>query len=162
MLRLIFCIFAILPVGVIPWVSTSANVEINKVRKLSNVQQMDILPPRQLTECEAAQLPVFFHDDLITTHSADAIAASLNSTLSCDKLQAEIIPIVPMDAKPKDYEMMYRRLSELNAYMDAASEQKNMTVIVKTSSQPVQDDVSTLYMNGRAAILRFSPRSEAQ
>ena len=48
-------------------------------------------------------------------------------------------------------------MAELNAYIGAVTERANINARLEQVEKPVTDEVSTLYMNGRAAIIQIDP-----
>ncbi len=159
MLRLLFCTAAIVPIAIIPWMTSEADTLPVQVEDATYAELVTDPNLDALSACEMGELPVFFHDALVTTHSAEFIADGLRSAEGCGNVEVTIIPILPEYADEDDLENSVERTTELAAYIQAAAEVTDTTIAIEIVNQPVKDDISTLYINGRAAILRITPQS---
>ncbi|GLQ21162.1 hypothetical protein ACFFUB_06630 [Algimonas porphyrae] len=161
MLRLLFCTAAILPIAIIPWMTSEAETLDPVMGEASYTELVTDPNLDALNDCRVGELPVFFHDALITTHSAEAINAGMKSAEACGDVTVTVIPVLPAYADSQDLNQSDRRTTELVAYVDAAAKTVNASMDIEIVDRPVEDDISTLYINGRAAILRIDPNADA-
>lgn len=159
MLRLLFCTAAIFPIAIIPWMTSEADTLPVQVEDATYAALVTDPSLNALSLCEMGELPVFFHDAFVTTHSVEFIAEGLQSTEGCGSVDVTIIPILPEYADEADFESSALRATELTAYVQAVAEITDTPIAIEIANQPVKDDISTLYINGRAAILRITPQS---
>lgn len=157
MLKLLFYSAVLIPLVSLPWITTKADAVPQASVDLSYEAKITEPNVEALTNCDAADVPVFFHDDLILTHSAEFITESLQAAKACGSVDLTIIPVVPDDAEARDLELSKIRMAELNAYIGAVTERANINARLEQVEKPVTDEVSTLYMNGRAAIIQIDP-----
>ena len=158
MLRLLFCTAAILPIAIVPWVmgddGTDAVAAQPGVVDATYAEQVRAPRIETLEECEAETLPVYFHDDMVTTHSVEFIAQGLDVASECGEVSATIIPVLPEFADSADKAESVERTAELREIMRQAG------VDTTVSQQPLEPEAGALYLNGRAAILRIEPNTE--
>ncbi|WP_298915978.1 hypothetical protein [uncultured Algimonas sp.] len=162
MLRLLFCTAAILPIGIIPWVSTKADTVEMEAPEASYAELVKAPNIDALSNCETGELPVFFHDSLVTTHSAEFILDGLEAAEDCGDVDVTIIPVLPEGANAADMSQSVQRTAELSEYVEAAADAGTFDVALDIAKAPTEEEISTLYINGRAAILRIDPESSAE
>ena len=158
MFKLLLYSAALIPVVSLPWMTSRADVVPEATKAYSFDTHIAEPNMKSLSQCEKGTIPVFFHDGLILTHSAEFITESLQATRACDSVDVEIIPVIPGEARAGDIELSRVRMAELNAYVTSVSQTANMKTRLKVHNEPVKEDVSTLYMNGRAAIIQIDPK----
>ncbi|MGB3456848.1 MAG: hypothetical protein WBG08_06945 [Litorimonas sp.] len=158
MLRLLFCTAAILPIAVIPWMTSEADTAVPAVQEASYAELVTDPSIDALSDCETGELPIFFRDDLVTTHSAEFIVEGLEAAEGCGSVDVTIVPLLPEEAAASDHAESEARAEELALYVEAAADQGNVDVDLGVAQEPVEEEISTLYMNGRAAILRIDPQ----
>lgn len=151
MLRLLLCTAAFVPVAILPWFSNEAeaiddtSIAPNYVSTITDPQLS------ALRNCETGELPIFFHDDLITTHSAEFIDSGLAAVENCGAVEVTIIPVLPEQSDGGDIAQSVVRMAELSEVIRVSGQQSHI------SNDIIEDEVTTLYINGRAAILRIDP-----
>lgn len=157
MLRLLFSTVAIVPIAIIPWMTSEA--ETLPFEASGETYQEQILDPnlQALSDCREGELPIFFHDTLVTMHTAEYIEKAIKITQACDEAEVTIIPVLPEYADASDIGQSVLRTAELAEFIDVAANMTNLDVEIDIASDPVEEDNSTLYVNGRAAILRIQP-----
>lgn len=156
MLRLLFCTASIVPIAFIPWMTTKA-----KPVPAVETSYYDTADLELLSQCAADDIPVFFHDNLITSHSADDINTSLIAASDCGDMTVTVVPVLPDYADDRDLALADRRATQLLAHVDQVAEQTNTDMRLEIVNPPLREDISTLYINGRAAILRIEPDADA-
>ena len=157
MFKLLFYSTVLIPLVSLSWMTTKADAVPKAAVDMSYEARITEPNVKALTNCDTAEVPVFFHDDLILTHSAEFITESLQAASACGSVDLTIIPVIPDDAEGRDLELSKIRLAELNAYVGAVTETAKINVRLEQVEKPVTDEVSTLYMNGRAAIIQIDP-----
>ncbi len=164
MLRLLFCTAAILPIAIIPWMTSRADtaeavsqdavyVEETSYAELVTDPNIDAL-----SHCDEGELPVFFREGLVTTHSAEFIAEGLEAAEGCGEVEVTIVPLLPEEAGPDEIAQMQHRTAELDDYVEAAADVLDTPVDIDVANEPVEEEITTLYINGRAAILKVDPQ----
>ena len=156
MLRLLFCIAAILPIALIPYLNRTAEAEATpSAQPVDPGYVQDIQAPSlaALSDCEAEDLPVFFRDDDLTANSERFVRAGLDAVKDCGEVDVVIIPVLPADAQMQEARESQRRTRELAALVDGSGAD------VRVADEP-RDDPGSLYLNGRAAILKIEPQTE--
>lgn len=159
MLRLLFYSAALVPLASVPWMTSKAYIPQNEVTRSVDPQYVAEPNMDALTACQTGEVPVFFHDELILTHSAEFITESLKAMKGCGRVNLEIVPILPKEAQQSDIDMSQKRMAELKAYVTSVSDIAEIETDLRILDEPRRDDVSTLYMNGRAATIQIDPYS---
>ncbi len=161
MLRLLFCSAALLPIAIIPWVSSDAGT-INAVATSGSYDNPSYAEAVRapaidaLEDCEASDLPVFFHDGYVTSHSAEYIQRGLQTAAECGGYDMTIVPVLPSEADSDERAQSVARTSELRELVRLSDETNADLSVAKTMES---DDVPTLYINGRSAFLRIEPET---
>ena len=151
MLRLLFCTAAIIPIAILPWATEEADAIEADVVDASYAELVRDPSIAALSQCESGELPIFFHDELVTTHSAEFIHEGLEATQDCGAVTVEIVPVLPVHAETEDLAESLQRTAELREIVRLSG----MEAVV--SPEPQRPEGSSLYLNGRAAILRIEP-----
>ena len=151
MLRLLFCSAALLPIAVIPWFTSEATTIEATAADVTYAELVREPNIEALSDCDTGELPIFFHDNYVTTHSAEFIQQGLSAADGCGELDVVIVPVLPEFAESDDFAESVERTAELREMV------LNNGLDVTVASEPIQDDASALYVNGRAAILRIEP-----
>ena len=158
MLRLLFCSAALLPIAIVPWMNsdagtiataTSGNHDQPSYAEAIRAPAIDALEA-----CEASDLPVFFHDGLVTSHSAEYIQRGLQTAAECGGYDMTIVPVLPEEADGDERAESIARTAELRELVRLSDETGADLTVAKTMES---DDVPTLYINGRSAFLRIEP-----
>ncbi|MGB6231705.1 MAG: hypothetical protein WBF53_16430 [Litorimonas sp.] len=157
MLRLLVSTAAILPIGVISWMSsTKASVEPVAVEEtyaeLVTDPQLDAL-----SDCEAASLPIFFDEEDVTVHSAEFIQSGLEAAEDCGPLDVTLVPVVPEAEELQDLAESDARIQELAEQVTTSASFTHADIDMDVAEDPREEEVATLYINGRAAIVRIDP-----
>ncbi|MEM7729282.1 MAG: hypothetical protein AAF311_08405 [Pseudomonadota bacterium] len=161
MLRLLFCTVAIVPIAIIPWMTSQADT-VEPIAADATYAELVTDPNIDaLSECDTGELPVFFQDGLISAHSAEFIVDGLQAADGCGEVDVTIVPVLPEDADTSDVVKSMRRTAELSDYVESAADVGDFAVELETIAEPREEEISTLYMNGRAAILRIDPQDDA-
>lgn len=152
MLRLLFCTVAIAPIAILPWVTQEADaIEADAVDS-SYAELVRDPSIDALSQCEEGRLPIFFHDELVTMHSAEFIHEGLAAVESCGDITVEIIPVLPAHAESEDIAESLHRTAELQELVRLSGAK------AVVADEPRRPEGSSLYLNGRAAILRIEPQ----
>ena len=153
MLRLLFCSAALLPIAILPFFTTEADaLDVDaSTEAVSYAEAVRAPSIASLADCEAEDLPVFFHDEYVTTHSAEFIRDGLQAAEGCGAMEIVVIPVLPDFAEAEDRAQSEERAVELREMV------RDSGYAVSISDEPVQEDGSALYLNGRAAILQIQP-----
>ena len=159
MLRLLFCSAALLPIGIVPWMTSEADVMSEIMTTQTYAERVTDPSIDALSDCDVGELPVYFMDDLITSHSAEFIAEGFTAAEGCGSFDITIIPVLPKSAGDVEKSHSAQQTAELSAYIQDAANISRVDVRIDVADFPREDDISTLYMNGRAAILRIDPQS---
>jgi len=157
MMKLLFCTAAVLPIGIVPWIISEPDQMDIVIQDASYSELVTDPNIEALSNCDVGELPVFFRDGLVTMHSAEFITDGLDAAEDCGPVDVTIIPILPTDAGDSDIATSVIRTAELSDYVEAVSELSDVDVDLDVADTPREDDISTLYINGRAAILRIDP-----
>lgn len=158
MLRLLFCSAALLPIAIIPWVNSGADtvdaIATSGFEQPSYAEAVRAPAIEALADCETSDLPVFFHDGLVTSHSAEYIQRGLRKAAACGDYDVTIVPVLPEDADGAERSLSVERTAELRELVRLSDETGADLSIGKTIEA---DEVPTLYINGRTAFLRIEP-----
>lgn len=162
MLRLLFSTAAILPIGVISWMASSSD-EIEPVVMEESYSELVTDPKiESLESCETTTLPIFFEDADVTDHSADFIRNGLEAAEGCGEIDVTVVPVLPDYADKGDEAESDLRVTELLEQVATSAEFADVDIALKIAQEPREEEVSTLYINGRAAILRIEPDENAE
>lgn len=153
MLKLFFSTVAILPIAILPWISSQA--ETLDVAIQEDAFKVRVSDPNiaAIEACKAGQLPIFFQEQYVTTHSAEFIQQGLEAAKACDDVTITIVPILPKDAQASDIADSVLRTVELASYIDEAVHITDQEITLHVAKTAREDEITTLYINGRAAIL---------
>lgn len=157
MLRLLFCTVAILPIGIVPWMTSKADTLDVELADATYAELVADPSLAALSDCETGELPIFFHDQYVTTHSAEFIIDAVEAADDCGEVEVTIIPVLPEYADADIERESVARTAQLAEYVDATARVTQADIRIDISEAPFKDDISTLYINGRAAILRIDP-----
>ena len=146
MLKLLLCSAMIVPCFIIPFTGAAKN-QMASVYKTS-FEDAYIEPElRQLERCKAAELDVFFHENYITTHSAEYLAEAIEIAKSCGNADFSITPIIPTVSHIDEGDVLNLQTEELTLILKAHG------VDAKITKADIQSEYNTLSANGRTATL---------
>lgn len=149
MLKLFLCSAFIAPCFIIPFTGTSAESYITKYETTS-FEEAYIEPEfSQLENCKAAELDVFFHENYITSHSAEYIAEGIELSKDCGDAKYVITPIIPASSDDKAADIVDTQTKELSLILKAHG------VNAKVARTDKQAEFNSLSANGRTATLKI-------
>lgn len=102
----------------------------------------------KLSECQNADMSIYFHDIYITTHSAEYIFDGVRALSACQNVEFEIIPLMAETGNQKERALSLRQAGELQEYMRVAGFEAKIS--------PLRVDSAGSPDSGRAALLRIS------
>lgn len=105
---------------------------------------------KQLENCRAAELDVYFHEDYVTMHSAEYVADGIKRAEDCKNATYTITPIIPTTSYADEDTILNTRMSELTLILEAHG------VEAVIGNSVVQQDYDSLSANGRTAKIKIS------
>lgn len=114
MLRLLLCTSLIAPVMFMTIKSSDASTLFS-----FDHWEEDVEPAiKQLESCEPTEMSIFFHDLLITAHSAEYVIDGISTAQSCPDVTFEIVRLIPEVAEPEDLSISLKHAEELQDYIN--------------------------------------------
>lgn len=158
MLRLLFLSAAILPVAIVPFLTHEADtIEDAAVEEASYAQVVREPSLEALADCETEDVPVFFSDEDVSRHSERFIADSLDTAQTCGTdVSVVIIPVLPSGADHAARAESVERTAELQEVV------RQNGLRARIAPAPRDAAAESLYLSGRAAILRIEPEGETR
>lgn len=148
MFKLLLCSVFFAPLIVLP-LSASTDREISS--QSADFDSVYVDPElEKIDACENADLDIFFHEEFITTHSADYLNDGLNRLSDCATGDVAIQPILSANATTFDEDLLKVQISELELILEAHDYDANVLPLKTLKS------VDAFSLNGRAAIVKFS------
>lgn len=148
MLKLILATALVAPCFALPFVN-GAGAEVVSYETASFEDYFIAPELAQLEACNSAQLDVFFHGELITTHSAEFVGEAVALSSSCGDATYVIRPIAQDSFTDMQAAEVLQQANELLAVLEANG------VNAKIMDTEVQKTSDNLTLNGRAAILNI-------
>ncbi|WP_026941794.1 hypothetical protein [Hellea balneolensis] len=105
---------------------------------------------KELDNCMAAELDVYFHENYITLHSAEYIAEGVELAKDCNNPTYTITPIIPTTSHIDEDTITNTRLSELTLMLKAHG------VSSRIGDTVVQETYDSLSDNGRTAKIKIA------
>lgn len=161
MLKLFFYTITIFPLGLLPLVITHSDQITHDIDDRTYVERITDPNIASLESCGVGELPIFFDNGLVTTHSAEFIHDGLEAAQACGYLDVTIIPILPEDARETELMKSVHRTAELRDYLSAVATVTEANIDMDVAKEPREDTVKTLYINGQAAILKIDPKDHS-
>jgi len=149
MLKLLLCSAFMAPCFIIPFIGTSTESYITDYETTSYEEAYVEPEFEQLENCEAAELDVFFHENYITSHSAEYIAEGIELSKDCGDANYVITPIIPASSDAKAADIVDIQTKELSLILKAHG------VNAKVARTDKQAEFNSLSANGRTAILKI-------
>ncbi len=151
MFKLLLSAVAMAPV-IMFGVSGPAETKAQKFETISFEEYFIEPVYKQLGNCESADLDIFFHDEYVTTHSAEYIAEAISISSNCSDTEYYIHPILIgsslFEAK-ENSDVLEMQTEELLSLLKAHG------VNPKIAGVQIQRNFHSLAENGRTAILRI-------
>lgn len=150
MSKLLLCSALIAPCLILPFSASSFGKQDIVYDKVS-FEEAYIEPELdRLDNCQSADLDIFFHENYITTHTAEYIAEGIELSSNCKNINYVISPIVPASSGEDARELLNIQTQELSLILEAHG-------VKATVSEPqIQSDFNSLSANGRTAILKIN------
>ncbi|CAM3743110.1 hypothetical protein [Litorimonas haliclonae] len=145
MLKLFFASSALIPVI---FLSLNVQAESNgsSLRKESLSYNTSIeLTIEEMSNCQSGEIPVYFHDQFITQHSAELINTASDVTNNCE-IEALNVVVYNND---ETLEMMKEREAEIKSYIQATGLRGPIYAKIE------QGDRDSLWLNGRRAVIEI-------
>lgn len=153
MFKLLLCTACMAPAILIP-LTTTGKVNLTSTNVEFDTAYVD--PEiRKIESCEAADLEIFFHDDIITSHSADFLGESLMLASDCGDVKVSIQPILETNANSDDEVLLSARVNELTSILAAYGSKAEILEATQA------EEPSAMTLNGRAAIVKIKPLTGA-
>ena len=149
MLKLLLYSAFIVPCVILPF-TASTDDQIMSYKSVS-FEKAYIEPEfEQLEKCEAAELDIFFHENYVTSHSAEYITAGLELSSACSAASYIIIPVVPSNSYIDENDVLETQTQELSSLLNAHG------INAKIADAEYQQDFNSLSANGRTAKLKIT------
>jgi len=110
---------------------------------------------KKIDLCNDASLDIYFYEDMITLHSAEYLSEGVTQLHACESSAVEIQPVLNINPTDTDRELLDARISELTLVLDAHD------ISVDILPVSISKEANALSMNGRAAIVKFSPADDS-
>lgn len=149
MLKLLLCSALLAPCFIMSFSASSVESRGVTYNKISFDEAY--LEPEldRLDNCQSAELDVFFHENYITTHSAEYIAEGIELSNTCENARYVITPIVPASSQIDASDILNIQSDELSLVLKAHG-------ITPVIAEPhVQTEFNSLSANGRTATLKI-------
>ena len=104
----------------------------------------------KIDACENADLDIFFHEEFITSHSAEYLSEGLNRVSDCATGDLAIQPVLQADATSTDETLLKAQITELKIIIEAHDYDAKVLPLRALQSS------DAFSLNGRAAIVKFS------
>lgn len=152
MLKLFFASSALIPVIFLSLnVQAKSGVEASQPEGLSyNVsvdQKLD-----QMSDCQTTEIPVYFHDQYVTQHSAELINTVADVTQNC---KIESLNMVLYNNNETS-DMMSGREGQLKSYLQATDLDAPIEARIEESER------DSLWLNGRRAVIEFNLKRKTE
>jgi|GEM_PF-4719326 len=145
MLKLFFSSTALIPVILLS-LNVQAESSANTTKSKSLTYDMSVEQKlNEMSNCQSGEIPVYFHDQYITQHSAELINTASDVTYNCD-IEALNVTIYNNE---ETSEMMQEREAEIKTYLRATDLQGPIYAIVEKGSR------DSLWLNGRRAVIEI-------
>lgn len=149
MLKLLLSAALVAPCFIIPLTSSSAEPE-SVVYNTPSFETTYIEPElERLEKCKSAELDVFFHENYITTHSAEYIAEGIKLSDACTKASYVITPIIPASSHIDEKDVLNVHTEELSLILEAYG------IYPVIAGADVQTEFNSLSANGRTVTLKI-------
>ncbi len=150
MSKLLLCSAVIAPCLILPFSASSVGKQDVVYDKVS-FEEAYIEPELNLLDkCQSAELDVFFHENYITTHTAEYIAEGIELSSNCKNIDYVISPIIPASSAADTRDTLDVQTQELSLILQAHG------VKAKISEPQIQSDFNSLSANGRTAIIKIN------
>ena len=145
MLKLFFSSTALIPVILLS-LNVQAESSANSTKSESLTYNTSVEQKlEEMSNCQSGEIPVYFHDQFITQHSAELINTASDVTNNCD-IEALNVVIYNNEETP---EMMEEREAEIKSYLQATD------LHGPIYSKVEQSDRDSLWLNGRRAVIEI-------
>ena len=145
MLKLFFASSALIPVIFLSLnVQAESSAEPDRTESLSyntSVEQK----LEEMGDCQSGEIPVYFHDQFITQHSAELINTAAEVTYNCE-IEAVNVVLYNNEETP---EMMSGREEQIISYLQATDLKAPIDATVEDSNR------DSLWLNGRRAVIEI-------
>ncbi len=145
MLKLFFSSTALIPVILLSLnVQAESSASQTKTESLSyntSVEQKI----EKMSNCQSGEIPVYFHDQFITQHSAELLNTASEVTTNCE-IKALSVVLYNND---ETSEMMVEREDGIKSYLEATDLNAPIDVQVE------QGERDSLWLNGRRAVIEI-------
>lgn len=145
MLTLFFASSALIPVIFLSLnVQAESSAEPDKTESLSyntSVEQK----LEEMGDCQSGEIPVYFHDQFITQHSAELINTAAEVTYNCE-IEAVNVVLYNNEETP---EMMSGREEQIISYLQATDLKAPIDATVEDGNR------DSLWLNGRRAVIEI-------
>lgn len=150
MFRLLLCSALITPWFILPFSASSVSMQNFDYNKVSFDEAYIEPELDRLDKCQSAELDVYFHENYITTHTAEYIAEGIEISSNCKNISYVISPIVPASSGSDANDILDLQTQELSLILQAHG-------VKATISKPqIESDFNSLSANGRTAILKIN------
>lgn len=148
MLKLLLCSAFIAPCIILPFTGNAKSQMVSF--ETTSYEEAYVEPEfEQLENCEAAELDVFFHENYITSHSAEYIAEGIELSGICGDASFIITPIIPSASHVSASEVLTTQTRELSLILKAHG------VTARVANADVETEFDGLSANGRTATLKI-------
>ena len=145
MLKLFFASSALIPVIFLSLnVQAESSAGPDKTESLSyntSVEQK----LEEMGDCQSGEIPVYFHDQFITQHSAELINTAAEVTYNCE-IEAVNVVLYNNEETP---EMMSGREEQIISYLQATDLKAPIDATVEDGNR------DSLWLNGRRAVIEI-------
>lgn len=155
MLKFLLCSAIALPCTVLPFI-TADNVEAPLYETATFAEAYQEPRLDKIAQCEDTQIGIFFHEELLESHSAEYIRNSVEEASSCHDANYIIHPLSTENPSADYTQTLHAQAQELSLTLEAYG----ITAVI---SDPVLlDRPDSLLLNGRTAFLEIDLSTESR
>lgn len=149
MLRFLFCLIVILPIFFISKITGNqdavAEIEIEK----NTYQTFTDTKISTLRRCEAENIPVYFSDRFVESHSAAFLHAAVEAAANCSEAKAHVVNLKFEDMNDSDEVIAAGQVKEVTEFLKAYDTNVEIDRVTRVAK------LDTRAVNGRAVIVEF-------
>lgn len=151
MLKLLLCSALFTPCIMFQYLNSSETDDV--VYSAASFDEYFVEPVlNNLEACQTAEVDIFFHDEYMTTHSAEYLADAISLSSTCEGAKYIIKPIQPLTSRTAHMgqeALTKAQTQELSYFLEAHG------VVSEISPTDVEDEFNSLSVNGRTAVLEI-------
>lgn len=150
MLRFLFCLLFITPVFILPSLLGNQDATASIEAEQDTYETFIDTKVAALSGCEPDNVPVYFRNEYVETHSAEFLHTAVDAASECFGLKATVMNLKFENMTEAELELADDQAEEVSEFLNAYDN----TVEVERGAREIELD--TRAVNGRAVIVEFN------